>query len=233
MEFFYENDKTFDQLMEEKKNFIFIGEAGSGKSEIVLNVAHMLAEKTGKKVDLFDLDQTKPLYRSRDMKEAFAKEGVEIHYQDQLLDAPSAVGGVAVSLMGDGYTLLDIGGGHAAARMAGSYSHLLAKEDSVPVYVINPYRPWTKSLEAIDGTMTHILRSCRLDHIYILGNPNLGYTTNVYEFMEGLDKLDELLEGLTVVNSACVRKDLYEDVKDETDKFLLPIELYLTYSWVD
>ncbi len=229
----YETDKTFDQIMKEKKNFIFIGEAGSGKSEIVLNVAHMLAEQTGKKVDLFDLDQTKPLYRSRDMAETFAKEGITIHYHDQLLDAPSAVGGVSVSLMGDGYTLLDIGGGHQAAKMAGSYAHLLSKEDSVPVYVINPYRPWTRSLETIDGTMTHILRSCRLDHIYILGNPNLGYATNVYEFTEGVEKLDELLDGVTTVNSVCVRKDLYEDVKDETDKFVLPIELYLTYEWVD
>ncbi|MCF0140797.1 MAG: hypothetical protein HUJ78_02070 [Mogibacterium sp.] len=212
---------------------MFIGEAGSGKSEIVLNVAHMLAEQTGKKVDLFDLDQTKPLFRSRDLKEAFAKDGVTIHFQEQLLDAPSAVGGVATSLMGDGYTLLDIGGGHSAARMAGGYCHLLAKEDSVPVYVINSYRPWTKSLEAIDGTMSHILKSTRLDHIYILGNPNLGYATDVNEFMNGLDKLDELLDGITTVNSACVRSDIYEEAQARTDKFLLPMELYLTYEWVD
>lgn len=233
MELFYEKDKTFGEIMKEKKNFIFIGEAGSGKSEIVLNVAHMLAEQTGKKVDLFDLDQTKPLFRSRDLKEAFAKDGVTIHFQEQLLDAPSAVGGVATSLMGDGYTLLDIGGGHSAARMAGGYCHLLAKEDSVPVYVINSYRPWTKSLEAIDGTMSHILKSTRLDHIYILGNPNLGYATDVNEFMNGLDKLDELLDGITTVNSACVRSDIYEEAQARTDKFLLPMELYLTYEWVD
>ena len=62
MALFYESEKTIDDLMNEKKNFVFIGEAGSGKSEIILNVAHMLAERTGKKVDLFDLDQTKPLY---------------------------------------------------------------------------------------------------------------------------------------------------------------------------
>ena len=67
MSLFYEADKTFEELMKEKKNFVFIGEAGSGKSEIVLNVANKLAQATGKKVDLFDLDQTKPLYRSRDM----------------------------------------------------------------------------------------------------------------------------------------------------------------------
>lgn len=233
MSVFYEVEKTFGDIMKEKKNFVFIGEAGSGKSEIVLNVAHKLAEESGKKVDLFDLDQTKPLYRSRDMADAFAKEGVDIHYQDQFLDAPSSVGGVAVSLMSDNFTLLDIGGGHSAARMAGAYAHLLSKEDSVAVYVVNPYRPWTRDLESIDGTMSHILKSIRLDRIYVLANPNLGYATNVNEFMDGLDRVDELLEGVTTVNSACVRNDIYEEAKAETDKFLLPIELYLTYSWVD
>ncbi|MBQ9030578.1 MAG: hypothetical protein IJ106_03885 [Parasporobacterium sp.] len=233
MELFYESDKTFEQLMKEKKNFVFIGEAGSGKSEIILNIAHMLAEQTGEKVDLFDLDQTKPLYRSRDMQEAFAKDGVQIHFQEQFQDAPSQVGGVRASLYGDGYTLLDIGGGHQAAKYAGSYSDLLAKENSVPVYIVNAYRPWTRSVEGIDGTMSHILNSIRLDHIYILGNPNLGYATTGDEFIHGLDKIDELFDGLTVVNSACVRKGIYDEVKDRTDKCLIPIELYLTYEWVD
>lgn len=233
MGLFYEADKTFDDLMKEKKNFVFIGEAGSGKSEIVLNIANKLAQATGRPVDLFDLDQTKPLYRSRDMKEDFAGRGVTIHYQDQYLDAPVMVGGVRVSLVSDNYTLLDIGGGHQAAKFAGAYSDLLSKDDSVPVYIINPYRPWTKSVEAIDGTMSHILGSMRLDHIYILANPNLGYATTVNEFMEGLDKIDSLLDGYTDVNSACVRRDIYEEALQRTDKNLIPIDLFLTYSWVD
>ena len=233
MGLFYEADKTFSELMKEKKNFVFIGEAGSGKSEIVLNVANKLAESTGRKVDLFDLDQTKPLYRSRDMKEDFAGRGVMIHYQDQYLDAPVMVGGVRVSLVSDNYTLLDIGGGHQAAKFAGAYSDLLSRDDSVPVYIINPYRPWTKSVDAIDGTMRHILGSMRLDHIYMLANPNLGYATTVNEFMEGLDKTDSLMDGFTVVNSACIRRELYEEAQKLTDKHLIPIDLFLTYSWVD
>lgn len=233
MGLFYEENKTFDEIMKEKKNFVFIGEAGSGKSEIVLNIANKLAETTGKKVELFDLDQTKPLYRSRDMEEDFAKRGVEIHYQDQYLDAPVAVGGVRVSLVGDGYTLLDIGGGHQAAKFAGAYNDLLSREDAVPVYIINPYRPWTRSVDGIDGTMQHILGSMRLDHIYILGNPNLGYQTSVNDFMEGLDKIDELFDGYTVVNSACVRREIYEEAQTKTEKTLVPLDLFLTYEWAD
>ena len=232
MGLFYEADKTFEQLMDEKKNFVFIGEAGSGKSELVLNIAVKLAEKTGRPVDLFDLDQTKPLYRSRDMKEEFAKKGVNIIYQDQYLDAPVMVGGVRVSLMSDNYTLLDIGGGHQAAKFAGAYADLLSKDDSVPVYIINPYRPWTKDVDSIDGTMRHILGSMRLDHIYMLANPNLGYATTVNEFMVGLDKVDELLDGFTEVNSACVRREIFEEASSLTDKALIPVDRYLTYSWV-
>ena len=167
------------------------------------------------------------------MKEDFAGRGVTIHYQDQYLDAPVMVGGVRVSLVSDNYTLLDIGGGHQAAKFAGAYSDLLSKDDSVPVYIINPYRPWTKSVDAIDGTMRHILGSMRLDHIYMLANPNLGYATTVNEFMEGLDKTDSLLDGFTVVNSACIRRELYEEAQALTDKHLVPIDLFLTYSWVD
>ena len=233
MGLFYEADKTFDQLMKEKKNYVFIGEAGSGKSEIVLNVAVKLAEASGKTVELFDLDQTKPLYRSRDMHDDFARRGVTINYQDQYLDAPVMVGGVRTSLVSGSYTLLDIGGGHQAAKYAGAFSDLLSREDALPVYVVNPYRPWTKDVDSIDATMRHILGSTRLDHIYILGNPNLGCKTTTDEFMKGLDKIDELFDGFTTVNSACVRRDIYEDVRERTDKSLVPLDLFLTYSWVD
>ena len=230
MGLFYEADKTFTELMNEKKNFVFIGEAGSGKSEITLNIANKLAQQGDRQVELFDLDQTKPLYRSRDMQKDFAERGVTINFQDQYLDAPVMVGGVRVSLVSDNFTLLDIGGGHQAAKFAGAYSDLLGKDDSVPVYIINPYRPWTKSVDAIDDTMRHILGSMRLDHIYVLANPNLGFATTADEFLDGLKKTDELFEGYTTINSACVRKDLYDEVKDKTDKNLIPIDLFLSYS---
>lgn len=232
MNLFYEADKNFDEILKEKKNFLFIGEAGSGKSEIVLNIARKLAHDTDKTVDVFDMDQTKPLYRSRDLKDVFARYGVNIYFQDQYLDAPTSVGGVTTSLTNDTYTLLDIGGGHQAARQAGAYAHLLKQDDAVPVYIINPYRPWTKSLESIDGTMSDILAAVRLDHIYLLGNPNLGAQTTTEDFIKGLDKIDELFGDITVVNSACVKKELYDEVRGKTDKNLIPIELYLTYSWV-
>lgn len=234
MGLFYEMDKTYTNLLKEKKNFIFIGEAGSGKSELVLNTAAYLAKELGKNVDVFDMDQSKPLYRSRDQHDAFAEIGVTIHYQDQFLDAPVAVGGVASRLMDeDRVVLLDIGGGHSASRVVGVYAHLLKDENSVPIYVVNPFRPWTKSVESIDGTMSNILRATRLERIYILGNPNLGYHTSAEDFLEGVEKVDELLGEFTTVRSFAVKREFIDEVKDKTDKDLFPVDLYLTYSWVD
>ena len=49
----------FSELLACKKNFVFIGETGSGKSEIALNVAVALQKRKERSVHVFDLDQTK------------------------------------------------------------------------------------------------------------------------------------------------------------------------------
>ena len=51
--------------------------------------------------------------------------------------------------------------------------------------------------------------------------------------MEGLDRIDELFDGFTVVNSACVRREIFEEAQAMTGKSLVPLDLFLTYSWVD
>ena len=66
-----------DFLQKGKKNFVFIGEAGSGKSEIAINFAVNLARIADRPVHFFDMDQTKPLFRSRDVKEKIEAENKE------------------------------------------------------------------------------------------------------------------------------------------------------------
>lgn len=80
--------------MTSSSNVVFLGEAGSGKSELALNFAQALAELGGKPVHFFDLDMTKPLFRSRDRREALETLGVEVHYEAQFMDAPTLTGGV-------------------------------------------------------------------------------------------------------------------------------------------
>ena len=68
-------ERIFAQL-EHKKNFVFLGEAGSGKSELAVNFARQLARRTQREVHFFDLDMTKPLFRSRDAAGELEQAGV-------------------------------------------------------------------------------------------------------------------------------------------------------------
>ena len=65
------------------KNFVLLGEAGSGKSEIALNLAAHLAQCQPLPVHFFDLDMTKPLFRSRDLAEEM--EALGVHFQNHIV----------------------------------------------------------------------------------------------------------------------------------------------------
>ncbi len=98
--------------MDSAKNFVFIGEAGSGKTEVALSLALGMAESGGKAVHFFDLDQTKPLFRARDAAGELENRGIIFHFQPQYLDAPTVTPGVIERLMDESaVVLLDIGGG--------------------------------------------------------------------------------------------------------------------------
>ena len=106
----------FSTLLSNKSNFILIGETGSGKSEIALNMAAMLAQENRGRVHLFDLDQTKAAFRARDAQPEMEAIGVTVHYMPQLLDMPVLVNGIIPHLRRpDSLCILDVGGNENAA----------------------------------------------------------------------------------------------------------------------
>ena len=166
--------------MTSSSNVVFLGEAGSGKSELALNFAQALAELGGKPVHFFDLDMTKPLFRSRDRREALETLGVEVHYEAQFMDAPTLTGGVRQRL-NDPHccAVLDVGGDYIGARSIGGYAPLLNRDGTTVYYVINPFRPWSATLEHIDQVLGETLgvSHVELARLRLVGNPNLGPET--------------------------------------------------------
>ena len=101
--------RKIDEAVEQGiRNFVFLGEAGSGKSEVAVNLAFYLKEKGMLPVHFFDLDMTKPLFRSRDLCGELEEAGVSFHYEEQFYDAPTMVGGVQKLLKEDCFTILDV-----------------------------------------------------------------------------------------------------------------------------
>ncbi len=223
------------QLAGDKTNFVFLGEAGSGKSEIAINFARYLAELGDKSVHFFDLDMTKPLFRSRDVVADIEAMGVVFHHEEQFYDAPVTVGGVNLLLREENaYVVMDVGGDYIGARAIGGYAPRVNGDNTLVYYVLNAFRPWSTDIERIDGTLSAILgvSHVQLGRIHMINNPNNGVDTTPQEVVEGCKRMRELVDPYLKVELACVKEELYEEVKPDVEEPLLPIRLYLTYEWL-
>ncbi len=213
----------------EARNFIMIGEAGCGKSEIALNLAAGLALRVDAPVHLFDLDQTKPLFRVRDVCRAVEEKGVTVHFQPQFYDAPTETGGVRKALGDEGcYAVLDVGGSENGAVLIGGYAPLIGRGDSAVYYIVNPYRPWSRTAEAVGATLSAVLRASRIQRVRFLCNPNLGQETSEEAFLEGVRRAGELLASFGPVEFACAREGIAESVRDRCELPVFPLHLYLS-----
>ena len=222
---------SFSDLLREKNNFIFIGETGSGKSEISLNVALMLTTRDGCPVHLFDLDQTKAMFRSRDVENEMKSHGVTVHYMPQLLDTPVLVPGIIHHLIRkDSLSVLDVGGNENAACMVGCLSDYLNGEATAAIYVLNPYRPWSGSIKDIRDTMMSVLNACNLETVYFVANPTIGSETTAKDVQSGLAQIlrDIKAEDLCGV---FVREDLLPELELLPGLNYLPLRTYLIYPW--
>ena len=216
-------------------NFVFLGEAGCGKTEIAINFAMMAAQDdqrdTAMDIHFFDMDQTKPLFRSRDVRTALEDAGVIFHYEEQFGDARTMVGGTNVFLQDtESVVIIDVGGDHQGSRMVGGFAPLLKREDTKNFFVINPFRPWSASIEAIDRTMAGVLGMANLDleNIEIMSNPNMGMTTTADEVIQGHEKIKEMINEYIKVKSLCVMKELAGEIEGKVKEPVIPLGLYMT-----
>lgn len=224
-----------DMLSQGRTNFVFIGEAGCGKSEIALNFAQKAAKAAGKPVHFFDMDMTKPLFRSRDVFGADGFDGITFHYEEQFYDAPTLVGGVRELMRDpDNLVVLDVGGDDIGARSIGGFMLGPNRSNTSIFYVLNVYRPLCRDLDHIDQILGEILAvsHIRVDELHLIHNPNLGVETTVQEVIDGAGRMAEILEGIGDIELTCVKEDLAEQAEGRVGTEVLPIKLYLTYPWL-
>ena len=220
----------------QRRNFAFLGEAGSGKSEIAISFATALAKAGAGPIHFFDLDMTKPLFRSRDAGAALERAGVTVHYQEQFMDAPTIVGGVSPLLRDEGcLTVLDVGGDYIGARSIGGFAPQLNKPSAAVFYVINAYRPWSDTIEHIDGTLGKILGVSHIDlaQLFLVANPNNGASTTLDEVVEGYRKTEALVGEYLPLSFACVREELAAQAAGALPVPVFPLRLALSYPWQD
>ena len=188
--------------MKHKRLTLFAGHYGSGKTNIAVNYALLLA-KEGKQVVIGDLDIVNPYFRTADSKLVLENAGVTLispQFANSNVDLP-ALPAEAYRLVEDKgiYGIMDIGGDDRGAYALGRYVPAIKEEGNYRmVFVANSYRPLTRTPEEALEVMKEIETACGLAFTDIVCNANLGPETtpetvlDSAPYMEALSKLSGL-----------------------------------------
>jgi hypothetical protein len=228
--------QRFTDLLGGRSTAVFLGEAGSGKSEIAINFALGLKGENDRRIHFFDMDQTKPLFRSRDVAEQMRRAGVVFHSnsEESIEDVASVPPGVVEAISEpDSFVILDIGGNERGARMIGQYHQYLNREDCRVFFVINPYCAWSKDYPGIAATIHKISGASRIEQIHIVSNPNFGAETTAEDVITGHARLKGILEGQLEIAFVCAMEHLYGALQSRIEETLIPITRFIRYPWQD
>ena len=196
--------------MEHKRLTLFAGHYGSGKTNIAVNYALLLAAE-GKKVCIADLDIVNPYFRTKDSAKVLDEAGVELispQFANTNVDLP-ALPAEAYKLVTDKntYGIMDIGGDDRGAYALGRYVPAMKAENNYRmIYVANCYRPLTRTAEDALEVMREIEAACGLQFTDIVNNSNLGTETTPETVLNSLPFIEELsnLSGLPVFATTAV-----------------------------
>lgn len=224
--------KIISKLNKMAKNFVLIGEAGSGKTELSLSLAAEMQKLGERQVYFLDMDQTKPLLRARDSEAFLRRAGVEMPMERQFMDAPTVLPGV-MQRLGDPKVcaILDIGGGAYGSHMIAQFEEAINSGNTATLYLVNPYRPWSRTREAVEETMRRTVGAAAIKQVHIVANPNLGYETDANAIIEGVDKIKKLFPEKEIL-FLCVDESLADEleVKDLPDIF--PVSINNLPAWL-
>ena len=190
--------------MNHKRLTLFAGHYGSGKTNIAVNYALLLAGE-GKQVCIADLDIVNPYFRTKDSAKELEAAGVHLispQFANTNVDLP-ALPAEAYRLVTDKsvYGIMDIGGDDRGAYALGRYVPAILEENNYRmVFVANCYRPLTRTPEEALEVMREIEEACGLRFTDIINNSNLASETTPETVLDSVSYVEALreLSGLPI-----------------------------------
>ena len=219
--------------MEHKRLTLFAGHYGSGKTNIAVNYALLLA-KEGKDVVIADLDIVNPYFRTKDSAAVLEAAGVRLispQFANTNVDLP-ALPAEAYRLVQDKsiYGIMDIGGDDRGAYALGRYVPALKEENNYRmVFVANASRPLTRTPEDALEVMREIETACGLQFTDIINNTNLASETTAQTVLNSVSYVETLsrISGLPIFATTAVSA-VAEKLEGQLPN-ILPLQLQEKY----
>lgn len=176
---------------------VLIGNFGSGKTELALNMS-IEAARAGRTL-LIDLDIVNPYFRASERADALAEAGVELimpRYVTTGVDVPSLPPEVQSAFVGAFDTVIfDVGGDGAGAVALGQFKarfDALSPGQLEVLMVVNVNRPLSSTPERLLSLIEQLEGRSRLAVTGLVNNANLSNETSAADLLSGCEILGEV-----------------------------------------
>ena len=226
-----------------KKFIVLIGNYGSGKTEIAINLAVNSAEK-GLNTLVIDLDKVNDYFRMSDRVDVLSEKKVNLvspTFAGQGVTPSNMSAAVASAFDGDwDLCIFDVGGDAAGAMSLGRYQadFLALEPGQLEVYdIVNVFRPMSETPEKIIKLKEDMEEFARQKVTGFVNNSNLLNFASADDIRAGYDVLVKASEmtGIPVKHTTGRKEYIEEFLKDGRDpKYIgepIGLETYMHRSW--
>ena len=222
------------------RKIVFTGHYGSGKTEIAVSLALLLAAESTGKLALIDLDVVNPYFRSRERRETLEAAGVKVYgsvFNTEVTSELPAIGATLRAPLEDSgcRVIIDVGGNDSGAMILNQFHDYFTGGDTTILAVVNANRPDTSSVE---GTLAHIAAIEAVTGLTVTGlvnNSHLLRETTAETVTIGYELCKKVCEATSKeLWCTCYPAGIVppEDLS-ELSGDLLPLGLHMRPTWLD
>lgn len=220
-----------------KNGIIFIGNYGSGKTEVAVNYARHLRTESHSPISLIDLDVVNPYFRSREATGVLKNEGIEVispggewHHSELPIILPQIR---PLLLEPTGPVLLDVGGDDVGASVLASLKDAITTDRFDLWVVLNGRRPFTGNVADATRMVRELEAASSLKATGIVSNTHLLQETTLEIILEGLELSRRTALELSIpLTLLAFGEEHAEEVRKAVSAVpLLPMRLTMLRPW--
>lgn len=215
---------------------VLVGNYGSGKTEISLNLALKLAAR-GEKVTLVDLDIVNPYFRSSERTALLNEHGIRVYapsFAMTTVDVPSLPAEIqAVFADKTRRVIFDVGGDDTGAAALGQYKPYFDQDDVTMLFVVNAFRPLSGDPDSVCDLMHRIAARSRLTPNTLVNNANVSWETQEQDLFRGEELLKEVSARMNIpVGYLCAKQDIMERLPENLTGERIQIDILMRPEWM-
>ncbi|MBW1807629.1 MAG: cobalamin biosynthesis protein CbiA [Deltaproteobacteria bacterium] len=226
------------EILAKNRLLIIVGNYGSGKTEIAVNLA-ILLKQSGKFIQIADLDIVNPYFRCREAKKLMEDNGIRVVVpppSQTWADLPIVVPEIKGMLnpAEDQLSIFDVGGDDAGAKLLSSFKESLGNSPYELWQVINSRRPFTDTVEGCLNMQASIEQASRLKVTGLIVNTHLMDETTPAVIVEGYELAQKVAgkSGLPIVFVGIMEEFIESEEIKQIQAPLLPLVRRMLPPWL-